>query len=148
MKIRSPIRKISTRGRFSEARCKKRRGMKRDALDALFSKFIRSRDKWTCQRCWKQYPPPTQALHCAHIFSRGKLSTRYDCDGAAALCYGCHRWLDTHPLVKEAFFREWLGEERYNALAVRAATPAKIDPEAIKLLLKEKLTAMTEELAA
>ena len=126
---------------FSEARCK-RKGMKRDALDALFSKYIRTRDGWTCQRCRKTYLPPTQALHCAHFFGRGKLSVRFDADNACAWCYGCHRWLDTHPLVKEAFFREWLGEERYNALTVRASTPAKIDPVAVKILLNEKLKAM------
>jgi hypothetical protein len=117
----------------------KRRRMKRDTLDALFSKFIRTRDKWTCQRCGKVYLPPTQALHCAHVLSRGKLSVRYDVFNAAALCYGCHRWLDTHPDLKTAFFLARLGQTEYDLLQFRAAQPGKIERELVKAALLAKL---------
>lgn len=94
--------------------------MKRDAADARYSDQIRERDKWTCQRCWKTYIPPTQALHSAHMFSRGKPSTRFDPDNACALCYGCHRYLDTHPDIKRAFFLLRLGPARFEALERRS----------------------------
>lgn len=94
--------------------------MKRDAADARFSLEIRERDRWTCQRCGTSYVPPTRALHCAHIFSRGKYRTRFDPDNAVALCYGCHRHIDTHPIEKETFFRERMGDEAYDALRLRA----------------------------
>lgn len=97
--------------------------MKRDATDARFSDIIRERDEWTCQRCGRQYDPhPGPALACAHIFSRGKPATRFDPENACALCYGCHRHLDTHPVLKEAFFRGRLGDERYEALQRRSNT--------------------------
>lgn len=94
--------------------------MKRDAEDRRFSKMIRERDRYTCQRCGNVYPPTSRGLHSAHMFSRGKISTRFDPENACALDYGCHRWLDTHPALKEQFFRERLGDERFEALQVRS----------------------------
>lgn len=94
--------------------------MKRDAADRRFSLEIRTRDNFTCQRCGVQYPEKSRALHSAHMFSRGKLATRFDQENACALCYGCHRHLDTHPVLKEEFFRERLGVERFEALQLRS----------------------------
>ena len=94
--------------------------MKRDANDAKFSDMIRERDQWTCQRCGKIYVPPTRALHSAHMFSRGKPRTRMDPLNACALCYGCHRYLDTHPDLKRKFFRARLGDEVFEALELRS----------------------------
>lgn len=93
---------------------------KRTKADAVFSDQVRTRDGWACQRCGTRYPPPTFALHCAHMFGRGKPSTRFDPDNAAALCYGCHRWLDTHPDLKREFFLERLGARRFAALERRS----------------------------
>jgi hypothetical protein len=45
-------------------------GIKRTAADRKFSLMIRERDNWTCQRCGKQYVPPTRALDCMHNFPR------------------------------------------------------------------------------
>lgn len=114
--------------------------MKRDSLDALFSRYIRTRDRWTCQRCGKVYPPPTTALHCAHVFSRGKQSTRFDPMNAVALCYGCHRFMDQH---KESNFFPWhsrrIGIGFFDQLMVRAHTPRKPDRIMISLWLKQEL---------
>jgi 5-methylcytosine-specific restriction endonuclease McrA len=94
--------------------------MKRDAKDARFSRMIRERDLFTCQRCGAVHPENSRGLHCAHMFGRGKLRTRFDPENAAALCYGCHRWLDTHPDLKREFFRERLGEDVFAALELRS----------------------------
>lgn len=99
-----------------------RKSMKRDKADREFSLLIRERAGWRCERCFTPYPPPTRALHCAHMFSRGKLSTRWDPENAAALCFGCHRWLDTHPDLKRVWFRERLGDEAFDALELRSNT--------------------------
>jgi hypothetical protein len=98
---------------------------KRSKADAMFSDWIRERDRWTCQRCGKTYPPPTFALHCAHMFGRGKQNTRFDPANARALCYGCHRWLDTHPDLKREFFREWLGVKAFDLLEFRSNQSAR-----------------------
>lgn len=59
------------------------------------------------------------------MFGRGKASTRFDPDNAAALCFGCHRWLDTHPDLKREFFRERLGDRAFDLLEIRANTPSR-----------------------
>ena len=107
--------------------------MKRTAEDARFSLMIRERDNWTCQRCGAVHLPKSQGLHSAHCFGRGKLRVRLDPDNAAALCYGCHRYLDTHPVEKHAWFRTRLGDERYEALELRSnATKVSVIPDALE----------------
>jgi 5-methylcytosine-specific restriction endonuclease McrA len=94
--------------------------VKRDARDREFSRMIRERDWYTCQRCGAMHKTNSQGLHCAHMFSRGKLGTRWDPENAVALCYGCHRYLDTHPDLKREFFLARLGVERFEALELRS----------------------------
>jgi len=108
-------------------------------LDKIFSTYIRTRDKWRCQYCMKEYPPPTNALHCAHIFTRGAQSTRFDPENAVALCYGHHSWLDANPLTKYEFYIKKFGQKQFDVLRLRSNTPTKIDRDAIEKDLKEKI---------
>ncbi|HEU4864637.1 MAG TPA: hypothetical protein VFT76_00190 [Actinomycetota bacterium] len=95
--------------------------MKRSAADDRFSKYVRSRDDWTCQRCFAIFPEGRRGgLDCAHMFGRGKMNTRFDPENAAALCFGCHRWLDTHPELKREFFLRRLGSRAFAALEIRS----------------------------
>lgn len=89
--------------------------------DTAFSISIRGRDKWKCQRCLKQYAPPTGALHCSHFFSRGKWGTRFDEENCISLCYGCHRYFDGPGKSEyEAYKIRQLGQEGFDALRARA----------------------------
>ena len=87
--------------------------------DREWSKYIRTRDMWTCQRCSKQYDPPTSALHCSHFWSRGNWSVRFDEDNCEALCYGCHSYLGGNPVEFHKYYLEKLGQERFDALEQR-----------------------------
>ena len=71
--------------------------IKIDPADRAFSNYIRTRHNWTCQRCGKQYTPPTSALHYSHFQGRGKEATRFEPDNCDALCYGCHRYFTAQP---------------------------------------------------
>jgi len=82
--------------------------------DAAFSKMVRQRDG-RCQRCGSGF-----RLEAAHIFGRGKFPTRHDPENAVALCWLCHDYLDTHPRDKEAYFRERMGDDAYEALQRRS----------------------------
>lgn len=82
--------------------------VKIDAADTAFSLYIRTRDNWSCQRCGKQYQPPTNALHCSHYMGRRKENTRFDPENADALCYGCHQYFTSHP----ALHLEWQVERK------------------------------------
>ncbi len=118
-----------------------KRGMtlKRDKTDALFSRYIKLLSGGYCKRCKKYLGVKSRGLHCAHCFSRGKKSVRFDRDNAQALCYGCHRYLDGHPSEKMEFFMEILGTKRFNALDKKAHTPTKIDIAKIEEELKANI---------
>jgi hypothetical protein len=88
--------------------------------DRQFSRFIRERDDWRCQRCRQAHSRKSVELHSAHMFGRGKPATRFDPENACALCVGCHQHLDTHPDLKREFFRNRLGDEAFEALQLRS----------------------------
>ena len=72
--------------------------IKRTKWDAVFSKLIRWRDKWTCQRCKKQYSPSSRGLHCSHFYGRSSWATRIELCNAMALCHGCHQHVSSFPM--------------------------------------------------
>ena len=88
--------------------------------DKVFSKYIRTRDEWVCQRCGKGHPPNSQGLHNSHFVGRGNYSTRFDVDNCEALCYGCHRYLGSNPSEHRQHKIDMLGKEAYDALVERA----------------------------
>jgi ribosomal protein L37E len=92
-------------------------GIKRTAEDSRFSKMIRQRDHYTCQRCGREHAPNSQGLHCAHCFTRRTQRTRFEPSNALALCYGCHQFIDSHAEEKEALFRLRFGNDEYDRVA-------------------------------
>ena len=109
--------------------------MRRDSLDALFSRYVRLRADNHCQRCghWVEF----RDLDCAHCVPRWKKSTRWDIDDALGLCGTCHDLIDNIPSEKTKLFTRYLGEEGYQSLEARAMTPQKPDRELIRLQLKK-----------
>jgi len=92
--------------------------------DVHFSKCVRTAANWTCQRCHKQYPEDWGGLECAHFMTRGSWSTRFDPDNVAALCTGCHFYLDSHPYEKVSWFEGYLGEGLAEIIRLKSNTPA------------------------
>jgi hypothetical protein len=96
--------------------------------DKWFSLYIRARDNWTCQRCGRQYEPYTEGgdnshlmgLHNAHCFGRGAHATRWDEENCLTLDYGCHSLIDSRHDLKEALWKEKIGEEAYSKLEARS----------------------------
>ncbi len=60
--------------------------------DKAFSRCVRERANWQCERCGTYYPEGQgrKGLHCSHHHSRGNWTVRLDPMAAEALCYGCH----------------------------------------------------------
>ncbi len=113
--------------------------IKRDKIDILFSRYVKLLADGYCQRCHKHLGIKSRGLHAAHCFSRGKKTVRFDRNNACALCYGCHRFLDGHPLEKTEFFINLLGLKGFQELDYRAHQPKKIDIEVIEADLKKKI---------
>ena len=92
--------------------------IKRDMNDALFSDYIRTRDKWTCQRCDKYFEEGNRrTLHCAHLlYGRGIRILRFNELQCYALCYFCHQWMGSHPGVTFKFLLNRIDLVAFNAL--------------------------------
>src|SRR3990172_983442 len=73
----------------------KSRGLKIriDPLDELFSKYVRLRDDYTCQRCGAK----SKNVQCAHFHGRARQSTRFDDKNCTSLCFACHQYFHAHP---------------------------------------------------
>lgn len=89
-----------------------------DKRDQIFSKLIRLRAAWMCDRCMKFFPLG-HGLQCSHFFSRRHQATRYDPDNAAAHCFTCHMYLGENPIEFTAWIKKHLGDVRYEALQLR-----------------------------
>lgn len=99
--------------------------VKIDVADKYFSLWIRTRDAWTCKRCWKKYNPPTQALHCSHFQGRSKEATRFEPLNADALCYGCHQYFTSHPAEHYAWQVALKGQKTIDKLVLASNTYIK-----------------------
>lgn len=94
--------------------------IKRTAADAAFSKCIRERSGWTCERCGAQHQQNSIGLHCSHFHGRGKWSVRFDPGNAFAHCYGCHQYLGSRPNEFTNWAIEKLGEGLFEIILERA----------------------------
>jgi len=84
-------------------------------VDEIFSKCIRERDDWRCQKCGHK-PESKQGLDCSHIYGRAKYSVRWHPLNAKALCVGCHRQWHSHPIESTKWIQSYLGEQKYQEL--------------------------------
>lgn len=87
--------------------------------DQAFSKCVRTRAGFKCERCGAQHDEKSMGLHCSHFWSRGNWSVRFDPLNASSLCYGCHAFLGGNPEEHRRWFYERLGRVRYEILEER-----------------------------
>lgn len=90
------------------------------AADQYFSRCVRERAGWRCERCGAQHQEKSMGLHCSHFHGRGKWGLRFDPDNCEALCYGCHSFMGANPSLHDARMLEKLGEGLYKILQERA----------------------------
>lgn len=119
--------------------------IKIDKADSIFSKYIRTRDDWSCKRCGKYYEPPTSALHNSHFQGRGKENTRYDPENCDALCYGCHRYFTSQPGEHYQWQVEQKGQKKVEELILRSNTYKKKDRKAEVQHWTTRLEALEKE---
>lgn len=110
-----------------------------DPLDKLFSAYVRKRAverAGGCERCG--HPYTWMKLQCCHFHGRVKRSVRWDEDNAIGLCFGCHQYLDSHPLEKVEFFQQKL-DGVFDLLNVRAREKGMPDKKMLTLYYQSKL---------
>lgn len=124
----------------------KKRKIKLDGVDKLFSLYIRNRDAWTCQKCGTYYPVGAQGLHCSHLFSRRHKSIRWEPLNAVAHCFNCHMWFGGNPIEAYRWIVEYLGEERLAELERMKAQTVR-DNETYRQEQKAKLRELLSEIS-
>ena len=90
------------------------------ASDSWFSKCVRERAGYKCERCGAQHERSSCGLHCSHFHGRGKWSVRHDPENCESLCYGCHAYLGANPAEHKERILQALGQYRFDALQERA----------------------------
>jgi hypothetical protein len=94
--------------------------------DEIFSKQIRERDHWTCQRCFRRFPRGASNLHCSHYWGRSDKATRFDPLNCDALCSECHPiWEADKNGAYRAFKLRQLGTKAFADLERRARSTIK-----------------------
>lgn len=105
--------------------------------DILFSRYIRKRAGWHCERCGKGYEEGDRGLHASHYFSRKNENTRFCPLNVFSHCFGCHQHLGSNPEE----FRDWvikkIGQKEYDKLKLRAHLTKKRDDKQDLLYIKE-----------
>lgn len=102
--------------------------------DTLYSKYLRKKRKYVCERCFKFYPEGI-GLQVSHFYGRAKESVRFDEENTDIMCAGCHQYFTANPAEYTEWKKKQLGK-RYNVLSVRAFTPKKRDDKLTLLWLK------------
>jgi hypothetical protein len=83
-------------------------------LDAIFSKFIRWRDKGQCYTCPKKDDP--KYMQNGHFVPRQYLAVRYDERNCHCQCYACNMLYNGQPSRYAQRLKEDFGEEIINEL--------------------------------
>lgn len=120
-------------------------GIKRDSLDADFSRAVRERAEWSCERCHRYFPVGERAgLQCSHYFSRRNKSLRYHPLNGFSLCSACHRRLTENPDDHREWVADRLGPQKFIALRTLRIGVVPMSPP-IKKFIAGKLKAIVAE---
>ena len=113
--------------------------IKVDRLDNLWSRIIKERDGWRCQRCGGYYPHGGKGIQAAHIVSRRHANTRHELMNGVCLDTGCHLFFHAHPFEFVEFAKKRLGTKKYEELRKKSLSTGKPDREVILAKLEAAL---------
>lgn len=113
--------------------------MKLRKADSVFSKVIKKKRGYKCERCGAIHDEKSRGLHLAHFHGRRKESTRFDEENVDILCYGCHSYFHQNPDEHKAWKKLKLGKKKFDLLTIRANTPQKKDDKLVIMIYKKEL---------
>lgn len=111
-------------------------------LDAIFSKYIRKRDNYTCFTCGIKKVEGERGMQNGHFIPRQYNNTRYDERNCNAQCYACNMLYGGQPDIYALRLQEKYGEGILKELnATRNKVKQWTVPELEKLIeeYKQKL---------
>lgn len=81
-------------------------------------------------------------LQCAHLFTRGRRSTRWTEENAMPLCGGAHKWFTHNPDAWKAYLVWKFGQEAVDALDARSLELWDGDLESVLVRLAARAVAL------
>jgi hypothetical protein len=99
-------------------------------LDAVFSKYIRARDK-KCVTCGAR-----EQLQCGHLLSRVAYSTRWDEENCACQCAGCNIKHENNPAVFVMWYIKKFSQESLEKLVQKYKTVRKYPTHELEEMIK------------
>ena len=106
------------------------------STDTTYSKYLRAKRNYTCERCEKFYENGI-GLQVSHFYGRAKESVRFDERNTDCLCAGCHQYFTANPNDYVEWKRKRMGERAFKILTIDAHTTGKRDDKKILIWLKE-----------
>lgn len=112
---------------------------KSDGTHKVWSNYILTRDRRTCQKCGRA--APQWKVDAAHILSKGSAPRlRYHPGNGVSLCFVCHRWYDQHKsTTHDGEAERWvigkIGESAFQLLLWAKRDGRKVDVVMARLSL-------------
>jgi len=98
---------------------KSRRAYLIKALDDIVSIKIRERDGFRCRRCGRIAVNKNDVAH-HHIFTKTRLTTRWDDRNGITLDFHCHRWAHAAGEEFRRWVLSWMPQAEYDALYLKS----------------------------
>jgi|SRR3954451_3335822 len=102
---------------------------------AVFSKWIRNRDNYTCFTCGKYDENRGHFMHAGHYISRSHNATLFDEENVHAQCYYCNVRERGNVAEYTPRLMQKLGTPGFKALLARGRTTKQFTPQELKDLL-------------
>ena len=117
-------------------------GITRRPTDALWTKYRRITQEYTCQKCGREYSPDNKAalqnLGVSHYHGRSHENVRFDEDNTNLMCnFPCHDYYDHHKTEYKEWMIKRLGQEGFDMLQLRAETYKARDDVSDKIIIKQ-----------
>ena len=105
-----------------------KKGIKRRQSDILFSKLLRAKRNYQCEKCGKRHEPNSMNLGVSHYRQRSRESVRYDEKNCFIFCsIPCHNYFENNLHEHDKFVEKKLGKKEYNLLLLRAEQRGQYD---------------------
>src|SRR3990167_6769553 len=83
--------------------------------DTLFSKYLRKKRGYFCEKCRRFYPKG-HGLTLSNFWIRSKESVRFDDENCDILYIPCHQYFEEHKTEYTEWKKERMGEKMFNLL--------------------------------
>ena len=107
--------------------------------DAYFSKALRKKRGYRCEKCGRQYQEGERNFGVSHYWGRRHENTRFDENNCDVLCnMPCHQNFEENPYAYHEWKLKKIGKKEYAKLKLSAQLYCKRDDKLMMFFLKKR----------